>query len=462
MKFFLRILSISLFFYGSSHQTVTAQQVKKKRTANISINIQAPLKDSLRTSYFNVGLLTNINKLSGLGINAISSVVKTNLSGLQISGLANITGQNMNGFQLSGITNINGYNVNGLSMSGLINLIGNQAQGFLLAGGINISGKEMRGLMIGGLVNISGTHAKGLQIGGLANVTGEDVKGINIGGLMNVNARTLYGTQLASLININGKTAYGTQIAAIGNVGVKIKGLQLSALSNIAATELKGVQICGAVNTAMSTAHSAQISPLVNICLNRMGGAQVGIGNYATEVKGTQIGFLNLCSGEVKGVQIGIINHSKDTSTVKIGLVNVNPITHIQLLAFGGNSAKFNLGVRFQNKLTYTMLGFGSHYLDLNDKFSGTIFYRAGLYYPFLNRFQVSGDLGYFHIENFKNKDINTPERMYSLQARINVSYHPLKKFGIFVSGGYGITRYYNKNKMYEKKPIIEAGIILF
>lgn len=50
------------------------------------------------------------------------------------------------------------------------------------------------------------------------------------------------------------------------------------------------------------------------------------------------------------------------------------------------------------------MLGIGTHYLDLNDKFSGCVFYRAGLYYPIASKLELSGDLGYFHIENFEMK----------------------------------------------------------
>jgi len=75
---------------------------------------------------------------------------------------------------------------------------------------------------------------------------------------------------------------------------------------------------------------------------------------------------------------------------------------------------------------------------------------------------EISGDLGYFHIENFENEDAETPERMYSLQARVNLEYKIRPKFSIFASGGYGMTRYYDKNKFYEKKPIIEIGVVLF
>ena len=67
-----------------------------------------------------------------------------------------------------------------------------------------------------------------------------------------------------------------------------------------------------------------------------------------------------------------------------------------------------------------------------------------------------------YNIENFENEDAETPERMYSLQARINLEYKFKSRISFFASGGYGMTRYYDKNKFYEKKPIFEAGVILF
>lgn len=121
------------------------------------------------------------------------------------------------------------------------------------------------------------------------------------------------------------------------------------------------------------------------------------------------------------------------------------------MMLFAGNTSKLNAAVRFKNRRSYTMLGIGTHYLDLNDKFSGCVFYRAGLYYPIASKLELSGDLGYFHIENFENEDAETPERMYSLQARINLEYKFKSRISFFASGGYGMTRYYDKNKFYEK-----------
>lgn len=413
MKLNLRLTILFILCSLLSHSSLFAQQNKHQKV-NASLNIYKPTKDTLKTSYFNLGLLTNIHQIKGIGINLISSTVRSNIYGAQLSGLANISKKSMNGFQLAGIANVNGKNASGMITSGFVNIIGNKANGVIFTGGVNITGKKTNGIVIGGLMNIFGQETQGLQISGLANIVSGNSNGIAISGLMNVSAKDTKGAQIASLLNVTAEKTKGMQISVLGNVSIELKG------------------------------------------------AQIGLGNYAAKVKGTQIGLVNICTGEIKGVQIGIVNHSKDTSTVKIGLVNINPKTKTQMLVYGGNTTKFNIAARFQNRMTYTMLGVGTHYLDINDKFSGAAFYRAGLHWYPIENLQISGDLGYYHIENFENADDCTPKRMYSLQARINLEYHLTKKFGIFASGGYAVTRYYNKNKTFENKPIIEFGIVLF
>ena len=421
MKIKKRIAAIILLgcCAGLTTPAIAQKKNKLKKGPNISLNISAK-KDSIKTTYLNLGLLTNIYRLQGVGINAISSVVQSDMTGFQVSGLASITGRHASGIQLGGIANVAGANANGVMLSGLMNVAGNRANGIQISGLGNIAGNTSRGVTIGGLMNLADDQAQGLQIAGLANIAGKSQSGIAIGGLMNVSAEKTDGAQISSILNISGGTARGAQIAAIGNVGI------------------------------------------TNVCQGKLSGIQFAPGNYAGEVSGAQIGLLNLCGGHVKGVQIGIINHSKDTTAHKIGLVNINPKTRIQLMLFGGNTSKMNAAVRFKNRTTYTLLGIGTHYLDLNDKFSGCVFYRAGLHYPIAGNLEISGDLGYFHIENFENEDAETPERMYSLQARVNLEYKIRPKFSIFASGGYGMTRYYDKNKFYEKKPIIEIGVVLF
>lgn len=78
-------------------------------------------------------------------------------------------------------------------------------------------------------------------------------------------------------------------------------------------------------------------------------------------------------------------------------------------MLFGGNATKLNVGARFKNRLFYTILGGGTHYLDFGDKFSAALFYRAGLELPLYKQLFISGDLGYQHIETFKTRTTASP-----------------------------------------------------
>lgn len=342
--------------------------------------------DSTQTTYLNFGLMSEMYRLNGVGINALGSVVQNNMNGAQITGLANLVGGSMRGVQFAGISNVNGNDLVGLSASGLVNITGNKAKGVLITGLTNISGDHTTGVMFSGVMNMTGDDASGVQLSGVANITGEKYNGLMASGLLNV-------------------------------VGNAMNGMQMSGLANIVG--------------------------------DRMNGTQLSLFNFASKARGVQIGLVNYYKEEMKGFQLG--------------LVNANPDTKVQMMLFGGNATKINLGVRFKNELFYTILGGGTHYLDFSDKFSASMFYRAGLELPLYKRLFISGDLGYQHIETFDNKHyIDIPARLYALQARLNLEYKFTDKFGLFITGGYGGSRHYNKNKTYDKGMIAEAGIVLF
>ena len=340
----------------------------QNKSAGINISIWKDIctqpHDSTQTTYINIGLLSTMNRLNGVGINALGSVVHGDMNGVQITGLANLAGGTMRGVQLAGISNISGDNTVGLSAAGLVNITGDRAQGVVISGLTSIGGDNNSGLMISGFMNVTGNMASGLL-----NVVGEHMN-----------------------------------------------GLQIAGIANITASKLNGVQVA--------------------LC------------NYATKARGLQIGLVNYYKEDMKGLQLG--------------LVNANPDTRVQMMVYGGNATPANIGVRFKNQLFYTILGVGSMYQGLNDKFSASASYRAGLSFPLYKGLSISGDLGYQHIEAFDNKDEVIPKRLYALQARANLEYQFTKKFGIFATGGYGVTRFYNKSSNYDKGAIIEAGIVLF
>lgn len=110
----------------------------QNKSAGINISIWKDIctqpHDSTQTTYINIGLLSTMNRLNGVGINALGSVVHGDMNGVQITGLANLAGGTMRGVQLAGISNISGDNTVGLSAAGLVNITGDRAQGVVISG----------------------------------------------------------------------------------------------------------------------------------------------------------------------------------------------------------------------------------------------------------------------------------------------------------------------------------------
>ena len=383
-----------------------------KKTPNIAINISGKKKTPQKT-YLNLGLLSNFSQLNGLGINVISSITHWNTTGFQVSGFANVTGMNAKGFQFSGIANVTGRNTYGMSISGLMNINGNDSYGMLLSGIGNISGNSAKGFIIGGLMNMSGKSSNGIFLSGLANISGNEQRGIMLSGLANVSGSSLKGLQISSLLNVAGEKNCGLQLAALGNVSVTNKGMQLALL------------------------------------------------NYAAENNGLQTGLANVNTEKGLGVQLGVVNVSKNEKARQIGLFNIKPYTRTQLILSGGNTGKFNISARFKNKYTYSQVGFSAYNLGFDQKFSAAGFYRLGVYHAICPRLELSADMGYYHIETFKNKDYGYEARMYALQPKINLEYRITEKLGIFASGGYNWTLMYGHSGNFHKVSF-EAGIVLF
>ena len=367
-------LCITLFLLltgrAFSQQTSHCQNTASPIGINLSLwkKIATQPNDTIGQTVFNLGMVSTMNQLNGIGLNILGSKVKRNANGLQVSGITQIVNEQSNGISLAGLVNIKGLDMNGISFAGIT----------------NITGLTTNGITIGGLINFTGKRAAGLQLAGIGNITGESSSGISIGGLINVTGNDMHGIQLSGIMNIS--------------------------------TQSRG----------------AQLAP-VNVT-----------------VKG-------------KGVQVGLVNYYQEQfDGIQLGLVNANKNTHIQLMAYGGSRAKINLAVRFKNELFYTILGTGSPYLDFDDKYSGSLFYRAGMEIPLYKKLVFSGDMGYQHIETFKNKRQNHPARFYALQARLNLEWRANTQIGYFISGGYSHERIYQKSSPYQHKPIIEAGVVIY
>ena len=412
--------SFTLFLLGVFLVGTTCPISAKKRKGlrsgpNLSLNIKDK-KKNLTHTYFNLGLVSNFGNLDGFGLNVVSSIVHRNANGFQTSGLLNITGVRSSGFQLAGLANLSGRKAHGMRVAGLLNISGKSAYGLHVAGLSNVAGENQRGLLVSGIMNLSSCETSGVQLSGLANISGDNQKGLAIGGLMNVNGKDLKGVQVTSLMNVTGRDNQGVQFAGLSNVSVNNKGLQFS-----------------------------------------------GLANYSENNSGLQLSFANVSNHSHHGAQIGFVNICGDSCARQLGVVNLKPTTRVQMIVSGGNASRFNLAVRFKNRYVFTQLGGGLQYGDFTDKLSVNGSYRAGLIFPlWSDKLDISGDIGYYHIETLDNKKTGCPARLYALQPRISLEFHPIKKFGFFVSGGYGWTRTYKGNHAYQDKPVFEAGIVLF
>ena len=252
----------------------------------------------------------------------------------------------------------------------------------------------------------------------------------------------------------------GVQAGVISSVSLDGgKGFQYGIFSNQSGGEFKGFQLAGFSNITRGMDRGLQLSAILNVSSGKMNGWQMALINYADSLKGAQIGLFNIARRRAQGWQVGIVNLSYDTIGRKIGLVNVSPTTTVDYMFYGGSSTKVNVAARFRNKSTYSMIGLGTHFMGLDSKFSGALFYRLGQYRQLSEKLSLSGDLGFYHVETFQKHSNDNPERLYSLQARINADYQFSNRVGAFASVGWGLTRYYNRNETYRNRPLFELGL---
>ena len=252
----------------------------------------------------------------------------------------------------------------------------------------------------------------------------------------------------------------GFQLGLISSVAVDGgQGLQLSGVSNASAHVFNGLQLSSVSNITSGMDKGLQLSGILNVSSGMMRGWQLGAINYVDSLNGVQIGLINAARKHPRGWQIGLFNVSFDSIGHKIGLVNVSPMTKVDLMMYGGSSTKANIAMRWRNKSTYNVIGVGTHFMGLDSKFSGALFYRLGQYFDLSPKWSLSGDIGYYHVETFHKNSDEGPERLYSLQARINADYRINKKLGAFASVGWGLTRYYDRNETYRNRPLFELGL---
>jgi hypothetical protein len=248
---------------------------------------------------------------------------------------------------------------------GLVNAVGGDFAGGLQVGLVNITSGSFRGVAQVGLANgagagsaqalqvgvwVSATEMRGVQLGLLASA--RSFRGVQLGVAENSVKLSMQGLQLG-IINET-TTVHGRGAPSWGDQKGRVEGVQLGVLWNHAdivegaqlgpvnasvsgsvsgsqigvldfAAQLRGVQI-GAINVVADSAPSS------------VEGLQLGLLiNGAVSVKGAQLGPVNV-AGSVSGLQIGVFNYATHLRGVQVGAINValdGPIPFLPVLNAG-------------------------------------------------------------------------------------------------------------------------------
>jgi hypothetical protein len=317
---------------------------------------------------------------------------------------------------------------------------------------------SLKGLSINLLNGIDYGRMNGIQIAGIYSRIDSVGHGLSMAGFYNVQRNAFSGIALSGLMNINRGLFEGIQASAVQNIEItNFQGLQAAGFMNVTGGTMKGAQVTAGINIAQSLQSSFQMAALVNFSFHESTGAQLaGLFNVATDLKGIQIGLINV-SQRLNGVQIGLLNYSADTGAVKIGLIDVNPHTKIRPMVFWSNYATYNVGIRFMNRLTYSIIGFGTPYDPVHYASSGLLFYRFGVYHAW-HRLTLSSDVGASYLLFFNTLHGNNG---LSLEGRINAEFAFTKWISLYASTGFADRKYYFGDHAFHGKSMYEIGVIL-
>ncbi|MGL4993119.1 MAG: LA_2272 family surface repeat-containing protein [Bacteroidales bacterium] len=323
--------------------------------------------------------------------------------------------------------------------------------------------KNIQGLGVSILGSRSECKIIGANISGIYNISRDGLKGFSFSGLTSYSQGHTAGLTFAGATNILYGSIEGVQLSGVTNFTIGYsKGLQLALFSNFNARDIVGAQISSFTNVSGNRTRGLQLSGFLNTSLGELYGAQIGIINYAKSVYGAQVGLINVAGREVSGVQMGLINYAYDRAKVQLGLVNLKPTTDIKAVVWGGSMTAYNFGIRFQNRYSYNILAIGYPYDHTGKSYSGAFTYRKGYKYEW-RRIGISADLGYSHINIVSDKEPATlPPRLWSVQARGNLSFRFCSFFELFATAGYHLDAPYNSFNPHKHEPLYEIGFNLF
>ncbi|MDC0742716.1 LA_2272 family surface repeat-containing protein [Polyangium mundeleinium] len=259
-------------------------------------------------------------------------------------------------------------------------------------------------------------------------------RGSNVVHNLSANFLAGYGTGLDGLeiglgLNIEREFACGAQLTAVANiVAGPVRGMQAAIGLNFASS-LRGVQM-GSIDIVAGPVKGVQMGALD--IAGDVVGAQLGMLNIAGAVSGIQLGTVNVATGPVKGLQFGLVNYA-DRSTLSFGLLNIIRRGRLHIDLWGQETGIVMAGIEHGGDYIHNIYGVGTRLVGAERRLVFSL--GLGGHVQLSKRFSVDVDLLGYSL----HETPSLAPTAFLAQARVVAALEIGARLGVFAGPSYTV-----------------------
>jgi hypothetical protein len=212
---------------------------------------------------------------------------------------------------------------------------------------------------------------------------------------------------------------------AIGAVWAKgrVSGIQAAVGLALARGDLRGMQ-SAALNLGLARVDGVQLGMIQ--WAQQLRGVQMGGVNVIDSGQGMQVGLVSLAKGEVKGLQIGLVTYA-DEADAAIALIPITRQGGVHFDVWTSDVHLVNVALRFRARKTYSFIAGGVHPFGQGASWSGGLGFGGAL----LKRPKVRVELDNgIHVGSAGLRATRSPFVLDTL--RLTVGWTPAKRFALW------------------------------
>jgi len=270
----------------------------------------------------------NDGRSRGLHVGGIATVADGGMLGIHGAGIATVSGKDMNGIQAAGIAAVADGDMMGIGGAGIA-VVGDKMTGIHAGGIATVAGADMLGVHAGGVAAVAEGGISGITAAGVAVVAEKNILGLHAAGIATVSQGSITGIGASGLSTVSQQSITGIEAAGIAMVaedgvrGLGVAGLFLSDSKdepwNVMPRGADAEESKGATNRGILVAGLRADATVVE------GLTVAGLINRSHDFDGIGISAHNSVSGMQRGLQVGVFNYAEDLRGVQVGVLNYVP-----------------------------------------------------------------------------------------------------------------------------------------